>query len=416
MAKDKQQQLTDLYQKAFDAAQADTSFISPFQVYVELFFRAFLGINTKSSSYPLKRSIFTNLLNEWIAASKTFDYQSFKKEFDLRLKAKGWHKYTIYFGIPVRLRRGTKLPFDKSISANGLVFTQKTYDQIKRAEKGSILKEILDSYISDRHKQSDIQSALMRGFVFFQVRTSAPDESIAINSALDTFSTISACINVGQERNIYTQHYGPTMTPSRAAMVRPKYLILAPNHTYTTDAPSEINAKNDLFLMADPDKVTAYRQYLAICRLKKPTPIEGRIKSFILEFSQALDVADANLRTLAFWRCIEIALKTKPRTEKEMVDILSHFYINDDWKYRGELILNARNGYVHEGLEQSFDTSDLYLGWLQEYASRALALMLWMRDNGIGKKSTTDIDIFYDLYPKGALGSEVAQKMARGRK
>lgn len=417
MAKDKQQQLTDLYQKAYVAAQGDTSLISAFYVYIELFFKAFLGINSKSSSYPLNRAIFTNLLNEWIKAGKTFDHQAFKKEFDSRFKAKGWNGYTIYFGVPVRLRLGAKLPFNKSISTRDITFTYKSYDQIKRAEKGLILKEILDSYASDHHQTSDVQRALRREFIFFKVSISAPDESIAINSTLEGFSTISACINVGQERDTYTQHYGPTMTPSRAVMIRPKYLISAPENTYTTDAFSEISAKNSLSLMVEPRKVIAYRKYLAICRSKNPTSIETRIKSFILEFSQALDVPDANLRTLAFWRCIEIALKSsKPRTEKGMIDILSHFYTNDDWKSRGELILNARNGYVHEGVEQSSDTSDLYLAWLQEYASTALVLMLWMRDNSIGKTTTEDIDIFYDFYPKGSLGSEVAHKMSRGRK
>lgn len=67
----------------------------------------------------------------------------------------------------------------------------------------------------------------------------------------------------------------------------------------------------------------------------------------------------------------------------------------------GDLVLNARNRYVHSGLYSGKEEyMDQYINWAQKYAEQALYLLLRLHNDQKYWKSEEDIDIFFDNYTK----------------
>ena len=83
----------------------------------------------------------------------------------------------------------------------------------------------------------------------------------------------------------------------------------------------------------------------------------------------------------------------------------------------GDLVLNARNKYVHSGLYSGKEEYiDQYVNWAQKYAEQALYLLLRLYYNRKYWESEEDLDIFFDNYVKDSKFFKIINIMQNARK
>jgi len=139
--------------------------------------------------------------------------------------------------------------------------------------------------------------------------------------------------------------------------------------------------------------------------------VSARIRKVIRELSLANNSTDRSIRQLSYWRCLELATAKcgSSRKEKEIIKIFQNYYINKFWKQMGDLILSARNTYVHQGVQSSpGETFDHYVNWSQQYSEKALMILLSLYDDRTLLKTEGDVDKFFDYYSESNESLKVA--------
>ncbi len=146
-----------------------------------------------------------------------------------------------------------------------------------------------------------------------------------------------------------------------------------------------------------------------------PSPVAKRLQYVTLEYALAIGTEDPNLRLLGFWRCLEITTRksSENRKEKDVIKIFQSYHSDiPHWRQQGELILSARNAYVHQGMSSQLKTSnERYLNWSQQYAEVAIKILLYLYKNRSTWATENDIDIFFDFYSKPDQALELASEL-----
>lgn len=151
----------------------------------------------------------------------------------------------------------------------------------------------------------------------------------------------------------------------------------------------------------------------------KSSPAAKRVRYVTLEFASAIDTDDPNLRQLGFWRCLEIATRrsSENRKEKDIIKIFQNYHSRAlHWQQQGQLILDMRNIYVHQGVSSNTNKpNDFYLNWSQQYAEAALRVLVYLYNNRSIWKTEDDIDIFFNHYSQSDRALELAGKLLAAR-
>lgn len=415
---EKQKQLYDkakVYYRDGDFRNSD------FAVYAIQLFHALYPGQRQSADHDVKFSAFKNVLADWFKTSHDFDKDALKREIASRVNKEGWKQHRIIFGVPVKLKPRTPFPFKRSLKINDVIFRRRRWEQVRKLDNKTFEKELIEVHKKERYEELAAKRIIVQRYVFFEAEAWAPREFIAVDKVHDAFALFTACATVTQERFTTVYYYLSSGVKSRKPILNPYLLYVKGNPmtgSYIATGLSLTLPDADLNFTTDERKVRVYKRYLQIMVAPKPTPIEQRIKSVVLEFDKAFQLTDPHLRALSLWRCLELTTRTSSqgtRKQEDIVAIISNYRQDDPWKEQGKIIAASRNRYVHEGEEFTHGTRDHYLVWLQEYVSAALALLMWMRSHRIGK-TFHEIDDFFDVYPFTIAALELAAKMLRARK
>ncbi|HRV76422.1 MAG: hypothetical protein H6799_02900 [Candidatus Nomurabacteria bacterium] len=413
----------ELYTKAVDCWKDNRSIMgNAFDVYSEALFQSIY----EHSSMPieelnLRYSIYKNQLSDWIKNKKMFAVEDFIKDSELRLNKRKVETHSFYFGIHVKMSKTTDFIFKKEVNVGGVNIRRASYHEVASIPSNSYLKQLEEDYKKIGYKsESSLRLILKDQSVYFKATTESLDYIVSANKVMSAFATLSAAASIAQERNTKVQYMGSDKIKSRKPIQNPRvlYWIESKNgfDSILNEVGSEVNlSEASLTFTGNEYKVKAYKRYLNILRKANPSPVERRIKEFVMEFDRALNVNDPHLRMLSFWRCIELATRHSngaTRSQKDIIRIISKFSTDDYWKEQGWLILNARNRYVHEGTEFNHQSRDDYLGWLQDYTGAALSQLMWMRSQKIGSMDAGELDVFFNLYTQSKSVFKVARKMS----
>ena len=414
--------LKQLYDNAKKHYRKGELFNSDFAVYEIQLFDGLFGKAKQRAEHDVQFSAFQNILSDWLDHSREFDASHVAREVRDRVNKEGWQKYHVIFGVPVKMKHTTDFPFKRTMKIDDVAFSRKSYSAIRKIDGGIYEKELRDAYKKERYSELDVSRILVKYYVFFEAQTRAPREQVAVNKIHDAFELFTASATMAQERFKTVRYYLSPGIKSRKPILNPYALYVRGSHpntgVYVASGRSIELPEASIEFTKDKHKVLVYKKFLHILKKDKPLPIEERIKEVSREFDKALSVTDPHLRALSLWRCLEYATRKKDRSTRKQEDIISiiaSWRPDEPWKEQGKLILKSRNQFVHEGKEFTYHTRDYYLGWLQEYVSANLALLIWMREHSIGK-TLQGIDDFFDMYPRSGAALEVASIMLRAKR
>ena len=411
--------------EAYSTTNGIDFFNSHFTVPAELLFIEMCKIAGVGREYKHRkafRQIFEARLKSLIEDKKEFDDSYLGKGIKQTIAKQKRNTYWVYFGVPIKRSSTTPLPFGKTIKLDGIIFQAINQKQFERAHK----KECLDDFynkLDENLKPRETRTWLLRDFHFFKSKVEADDGMAGGNLVLDAFNILYVSATVAQNSHSYRHSMFSVKTKSRSILAPASIILVSKDEHSKCDIfwGSDVRIKSDetLTFTSKPQKLGFYKAYLRTCQ--EDTPISKRLRQFLFEFANALHSEDPHVRQLGLWRCLEIATSKQgtSRTEKDIVQIIGNFYNKSEhWHQQGNLIKDARNNFVHNGttLERdAWGSADKYLNWTQEYTDKALVILRWMRENEVGKKSSNEIDEFFDLYSKPTTTLRMAGKLLRGR-
>jgi hypothetical protein len=400
-------------------------FNSPFTVPAELLFIEMCRIASVGREYKHRkafRQIFEARLKSLIEDKKDFDENYLGKGIKQAIAKQKRKTYWVYFGVPVKRSSNTPLPFGKTITLEGIVFQSIDQKQFERAHKKDCLDDFYNKF-DENLKPREKRTWLLKDLCYFKARVEADDGMAGGNLVLDAFNILHISATVVQNSHSYRHSMFSVETKSRSILAPVGIILVSSDKHSKCDIfwSSDIRTKSEetLTFTNKPQKLDFFKTYLRTCQ--EDTPISKRLRQFLFEFASALHAQDPHVRQLGLWRCLEIATSKQgtSRTEKDIVQIMGNFYSNSKhWQQQGNLIKDVRNNYVHNGtaLERdAWGSVDKYLNWTQEYVDNALGILRWMRMHDIGKKTSDEIDDFFDLYSKPTSTLRMAGKLVRGR-
>lgn len=413
-------QFYDQAAKAYVKGRVDF-FASAFTVPIENLYNTVCDLGRDDVRRRNFRLIFDARVKSMIEDKKPFDFEYLSSDILKTIRELPVKKYEVYFGVPIKKSNTTPLPFGNIFKLDSILFKSISQKQFERAHK----KDCLDEYYRHNKKSLDFGDDLNRvvqGFHYFRASADATDDTSAANMVANAFETLYVCAVVAQERGALRHTMGSTNTKSRTPIQPAGILMVSSDHHAQCELlwGTDIRMRSDesLTFTTDKTKMNSFNSYKRICH--EETPISKRIRLVLFEFARALHATDPHIRQLGLWRTLEIATSKagSSRPEKEIVQILGNYYKETPhWVQQGDLIKEQRNLFVHQGaiLERdSWGSVDKYLNWSHEYVRDTISILLWMRKNKIGLKSS-DIDDFFDLYVKSDRTLEIGAKLLNGR-
>lgn len=411
--------------KAYRGKNGDEFFNSSFTIPAELLFIEMCKMTSIGRDYKYRlsfRQIFDARLKKLIEEKQDFNELYLGGDIKQTIQKQKRNSYWVYFGVPIKRFSSTPLPFGKTIKLDGITFQSIDQEQFERAHTKECLRDFYDKF-DENLKPRESRTWLLKDFCYFKANVEADNTMTGANLVADAFSVLYVCATVAQNSHLYQHSMFNVKTKSRSILAPVGIMLVSLKGHSNCDIywSSDIRTKSDesLTFTTKPDKMRFFPVYLRSCH--ESTPISKRLRLVLFEFANALHAIDPHIRQLGLWRCLEIATSKQgtSRPEKEIIQIIGNFYGgSQSWRQQGNLIKDARNNFVHNGttLERdSWGSVDKYLNWTQEYVDKALTILRFMREQNIGKKSSDEIDDFFDLYSKSTDTLKLAGRMYRGR-
>lgn len=235
---------------------------------------------------------------------------------------------------------------------------------------------------------------------------SKDDELSALNLAVNKVTLLVQCLNAAQNtaiRELKIFGYDPDSLKKQIVVAEtgrsfieggerfneyytPSSTIKAPTRKYN-------NSKNKKLLLDEILQVaTDGQRYL-----------KERIRFVLQDLYTAYNSDNAGSRMLSYWRCLEHTTRKngETRKEKEIINIFKKLYSNRTWEEMGDLVVRARNQFVHVGVyagEQEHGSN--YLKWMQQYAEQSLTFLLYLYKNRDVWKNEEDLNMFFDIFQR----------------
>lgn len=231
-------------------------------------------------------------------------------------------------------------------------------------------------------------------------------ELSALNLAIDKVNLLVQCLNAAQNiaiRELKIFGYDPDSLKKQIVVAEtgrsfieggerfneyytPSPIVKAPTREYN-------NSKNKKLLLDEILQAVTDGQ----CYLK------DRIRFVLQDLYAAYNSENAGSRMLSYWRCLEHTTRKngETRKEKETINIFKKRYSNRTWEEMGDLVVRARNQFVHVGVyvgEQEYGSN--YLKWIQQYAEQSLTFLLYLYKNRDVWKNEEDLNMFFDIFQR----------------
>jgi len=231
-------------------------------------------------------------------------------------------------------------------------------------------------------------------------------ELSALNLAIDKVNLLVQCLNAAQNiaiRELKIFGYDPDSLKKQIVVAEtgrsfieggerfneyytPSPIVKAPTREYN-------NSKNKKLLLDEILQAVTDGQ----CYLK------DRIRFVLQDLYAAYNSENAGSRMLSYWRCLEHTTRKngETRKEKEIINIFKKRYSNRTWEEMGDLVVRARNQFVHVGVyvgEQEYGSN--YLKWMQQYAEQSLTFLLYLYKNRDVWKNEEDLNMFFDIFQR----------------
>lgn len=245
----------------------------------------------------------------------------------------------------------------------------------------------------------------------------------ATNKAATAFRNFMSCANVAQAFSSQSVSLSTNVPKIKSAVVYTGVFLVKNSadkkiEILRTDSKRHNLPDQSLKLTVYQSKMALFNNLLKTFR-DKSSPTAKRVRYVTLEFASAIDTDDPNLRQLGFWRRLEIATRrsSENRKEKDIIKIFQNYHSKaPHWQQQGQLILDMRNIYVHQGVSPNTNKpNDFYLNWSQQYAEAALRVLVYLYNNRSIWKTEDDIDIFFNHYSQSDRALELAGKLLAAR-
>ncbi len=367
-------------------------------------------------------------LFESIYLNKDFNEQQL---MHISLPAASYQKYKVHFEIFFRkATTSAKLPFRYEITANKIKFAWCSQHTVTAA---------FNSYQTCCKKNSSIPPFTIdqqRSLYFpkltevdkkniYSITTTvnATDAFDAMEIALSSFEIVRNAIDIAQALGSQSiQFFGKRQTGPAVLYTG---ICIATNISNRNDSllskPAEKVyelPKQKLDFTNASSRMQLFRDIIKALN-DNDAVISKRIRPVANELSLAYSTYNPGLRQLSYWRCLEIATvkSGENRKEKDIIKIFQNYYSNQFWKQMGEVVLKLRNTYVHQGelIDSGGFSSDYYLNWSQQYAEKALLILLYLYKHRAIWGNEQQINNFFDHYAESNDSLKVAQQILSAR-
>lgn len=375
-----------------------------------------LNYAKKDDGWVDHRSEFDKLLIGQLYENKEWNIEDFK--FTSR-NVKG-KKYVIYLELFYIHPSPRSRLFSNPINIDGIIIescTKYTYKNIynrfiscefmNRSESQELydLKENIVSGVKRRYLSVDKDNE--KNVHPIKVTVYSEDKELsALNLAIDKVNLLVQCLNAAQNiaiRELKIFGYDPDSLKKQIVVAEtgrsfieggerfneyytPSPIVKAPTREYN-------NSKNKKLLLDEILQAVTDGQ----CYLK------DRIRFVLQDLYAAYNSENAGSRMLSYWRCLEHTTRKngETRKEKEIINIFKKRYFNRTWEEMGDLVVRARNQFVHVGVyvgEQEYGSN--YLKWIQQYAEQSLTFLLYLYKNRDVWKNEEDLNMFFDIFQR----------------
>lgn len=237
---------------------------------------------------------------------------------------------------------------------------------------------------------------------------SEDNELSALNLAVDKVNLLVQCLNVAQNiaiRELKIFGYDPDGLEKQIVVAEtgrsfieggerfneyytPSLMVKAPTREYN-------NFKDKKLLLGEILQAVTDGQRC----------LKDRIRFVLQDLYTAYNSDNAGSRMLSYWRCLEHTTRKngETRKEKEIIKIFKKLYSNRTWEEMGDLVVHARNQFVHVGVyvgEQEYGSN--YLKWIQQYAEQSLTFLLYLYKNRDVWKNEEDLNMFFDIFQRSS--------------
>ncbi len=423
----KSERAKQLYLQAKKGWKPNTlDFFGNERVALELLLDDMLVIAGVDSEYKHRdefRQAFYSRVRESLNKGADFDEHNLGKDIIKTINKRTPKTYFVDFGVPVQKSIRTPLPFGKTLKIDEVTFKQISIEQFERPHKNN---DCLASYYTkfdDNIRKRQDRGFLSRKLLYFRAKVSSGNYSDALRLVDSAFRAIYASATMVENSHTLKHSMFGANVKSRSILFPMGIMLISKEGhkdcNIAWDADIRANADQSIEFTNKPKKLAKFRVLRKAW--SENTPISKRIRKVLTEYANAFHSTDPHLRQLGLWRCLELATSEggNSRPEEEIIKIISTYYRKDEaWRQRGKIIKKVRNNYVHNGtyLEQDeYGSVDRYLNWTQEYVDAVLGMLLVMRKTGIGKKTESEIDAFFDQYPKSNEALNVAKIILQHR-
>ena len=392
----------------------------------------FIELCKEDKDWANHRSEFDKLLIGQLYRNKEWNIEDFK--FTPR-NIRG-EKYIVYLELFYILPSPKSRLFSKPIKIDGVIIescTKKTYkvvydryiscESMDRLNKNNLYASGVNIVSGVKRRYLSVDKYNEKNIHPIKVTVYSKDEELkALNLAIDKVNLLIQCLNVAQninrceleiigydhdnlEKQIVVAKTGRSFIEGGERFN--KYYISSP----MVKAPTREynNSKDKKLLLDEILQVATYGQRY----------LKERIRFVLQDLYTAYNSDNAGSRMLSFWRCLEHTTRKngETRKEKEIINIFKKRYSNRTWEEMGDLVVRARNQFVHVGVyagEQEYGSN--YLKWMQQYAEQSLTFLLYLYKNRDVWKNNEDLNMFFDIFQRSTKELTLSKKVLNLKK
>lgn len=376
----------------------------------------FIELCKKDEGWANHRSEFDKLLIGQLYKNKEWNIEDFK--FTPRnVKGKKYVVYLEFFYIHPSPR--SRL-FSSPIKIDGVIIencSKKTYksvydryiscESMDRLNKHNLYASGVNIVSGVKRRYLSVNRENEKNVHPIKVTVCSKDEELkALNLVINKVNLLIQCLNTAQnigrrrlaiagynsdnlEKQIVVSETGRCFIEGGKRFneyYTPSPMVKAPTREYNSSKNKKLLFNNILQAATD-----------GRCFLK------DRIRFVLQDLYVAYNSDNAGLRILSFWRCLEHTTRKngETRKEKEIINIFKKRYSNRTWEEMGDLVVRARNQFVHVGVyagEQEYGSN--YLKWMQQYAEQSLTFLLYLYKNRDIWKNEEDLNMFFDIFQR----------------
>ena len=392
----------------------------------------FIELCKKDKDWAKHRPEFDKLLIGQLYKNKEWNIEDFK--FTPR-NVKG-KKYFVYLELFYIYPSSRSRLFSNSIKIDGVIIescTKYTYKNIynrfiscesmnrSESQESHNLRENIVSGV--KHRYLSIDKDNEKNVHPIKVTVYSEDNELgALNLALDKVKLLVQCLNAAQntairELNIFG--YDPDSLKKQIVVAETGRSFIEGGERFNEYYIPSLMVKAPIREYDNSKKKKCLFNKILQAATDNRCFLKDRIRFVLQDLYTAYNSDNAGSRMLSYWRCLEHTTRKngETRKEKEIINIFKKRYSNRTWEEMGDLVVRARNQFVHVGVyvgEQEYGSN--YLKWMQQYAEQSLTFLLYLYKNRDVWKNNEDLNMFFDIFQRSTKELKLSKKVLNLKK